>query len=57
MIMDNRKYESYKLALEYDDERTYKNYRNAFKAFMRYDGSATLYGVNEQGDVEVIFSK
>ncbi len=55
--MDNRKYESYKLALEYDDERTYKNYRNAFKAFMRYDWSATLYGVNEQGDVEVIFSK
>lgn len=55
--MSKRKFDHYLLALEYDDDRNYTDYHDASAAFMRYDGSATLYGVNEQGDVEVIFSK
>lgn len=54
--MAKRKYECYVVATEYNEEDFF-NYREALSYYMRYRESATLYGVDEYGDVSVILSK
>ena len=50
-----RKYEIYQVANEFSTEDFY-NYQEALKEYGRQE-SATLYGIDEQGDVNVIFAK
>lgn len=51
-----RRYEHYEIATETTENAT-TDYRDAFAEYMRYKGSATLYGVNEMGEFDVIMSK
>lgn len=50
-----RKYEIYQVANDFD-VRDYNNYRDALKEYARQE-TATLYGIDYQGDINVIFSK
>lgn len=50
------KYTHFILATDFGETTIY-NYRSAFSAYQHEDDSATLYGVDEQGDFNVIFSK
>lgn len=49
-------YVRYEIATDTSENVT-TNYRDAFSEYMRYKGSATLYGVTEMGDFSVIMSK
>lgn len=53
--MAKRKYESYDVATEFGED-TFFDYREALSYYGRSE-SATLYGVDEYGDVSVILSK
>lgn len=54
--MSKKKYEKYEVATDMGEHTIY-DYHEALSVFRRYDGSATLYGINEMGDYSVIFSK
>lgn len=54
--MSSRKYEYYIVATMCGTDN-YESYHEALGAFHREEDSATLYGVNSQGDVFVIRSK
>lgn len=54
--MKKRKYESYSVATEYIEE-VFFSYKEAFCSYHRSDDSATLYGIDEFGNVSVILSK
>lgn len=51
-----RKFEHYEVATEMGESAT-TNYRDAFSEYQHFDGSATLYGVDEMGEYSVIMSK
>ena len=51
-----RKYSFYQLAKEHG-VNNYEDYRNAFSAYQRTNGSATLYGVDEYDSFTCIMSK
>lgn len=55
--MAKRKYEYYQVA--FDDDVPYESecWRDAFTVYQRHHGSATLYGIEEQGDIVTIMSK
>ena len=53
--MTKRKYDSYSVATEYRESDFYC-YREALSNYRRAE-SATLYGIDEYGDVSVILSK
>ena len=50
-----RKYEYFILATEFETLQL-NSYKDAFARY-HYNDSATLYGVNEDGSMNVIFSK
>lgn len=50
------KYQSFILSAE-DGESFPGSYGEGFAAYQRSQGSATLYGVDEQGEVTTIMSK
>ena len=52
-----RKYVQYELTSETENTKFYDDYSEAFSDYMRYEFSATLYGIAEDGGIEVIFSK
>lgn len=54
--MANRKYESFILNTE-DGESFPGSYGEGFAAYQRTEGSATLYGIDAQGEVSTIMSK
>ena len=54
-VIAKRKYESYDVATEFGEE-TFFDYHEALSYYGRSE-SATLYGVDEYGDVSVILSK
>lgn len=56
--MVNRKYSIYQVNAEYGElfEET-QSYRDAFRTYQRESTPKTMYGITEQGDVTVIFSK
>lgn len=51
-----RRYEHYEVATELGEVTT-TDYRNAFTEYNHFNGSATLYGVDEMGNFSVIMSK
>ena len=51
-----RKYDYYQLAKEFG-VNNYECYQDAFAAYQRTSGSATLYGVDSQGEFTCIKSK
>jgi len=55
--MPKRKYEYYTVA--FDDSEPFETecWREAFTVYQRHPGSATLYGIDEQGDIATIMSK
>lgn len=54
--MRTKKYTIYHLITETDGEHYY-DYKRAFSAYKNYEGSATLYGINAEGNISIIFSK
>jgi len=53
-----KKYVIYGLIAEYGEvNEEFYNYREAFKKYQKSDIPKTLYGINEQGDVSVIYSR
>lgn len=57
-LMANRRYQLYRVIA--DDGVTneqYDSYRDAFKKYQHEDAPKTMYGITEQGDVEVVLSK
>ena len=54
--MKIKKYTIYHLITETDGEHYY-DYKRAFSAYQNYEGSATLYGIDNQGSIHIIFSK
>lgn len=54
--MSKRKYESYEAVDDFSTEVEF-NYRDALSAYSKMDAPKTLFGITEQGDMEVIFSK
>ena len=51
-----RKYDYYQLAKEFG-VNNYERYQDAFAAYKRTNGSATLYGVDSQDEFTCIMSK
>ena len=54
--MSKRKYEAYQAVDDFDTKEVY-DYKDAVKAYGKMDAPKTLYGITEQGEIEVIFSK
>ena len=54
--MSKRKYESYEAVDDFNTEVEF-NYRDALSVYSQMDAPKTLYGITEQGEIEVIFSK
>jgi len=50
------KYVSYQLATDCSDTQEYDDYRQAFGDYQRCE-SATLYGVDEFGEMSIIMAK
>ncbi|MBQ3990076.1 MAG: hypothetical protein II630_04475 [Bacteroidales bacterium] len=56
--MARRKYQLYLLTANYGEvQEQYWEYQDAFRRYHIVEGPATLYGVNEQGDISVIMSR
>lgn len=56
--MAKRKYQLYLLTANYGEvQEQYCEYQDAFRRYHIAEGPATLYGVNEQGDISVIMSR
>ncbi len=53
--MAKRKYESYHVATEFGEE-TFFDYREALSCYRKSE-SATIYGMDEYGNMSVILSK
>ena len=52
------KYKIYQLVADFGEvNEEYNNYKEAFSKYQRQETPKTLYGINEQGDISVIFSK
>ena len=57
-FMAKRKYNVYQLHADYGEvNEEYYNYREAFRRYQSINSPKTLYGITEQGDIEVIMSK
>lgn len=56
--MSKNKYEVYEVLADFGQvNETYYSYREAFSKYQRQDTPKTMYGIDEQGGVHVIFSK
>lgn len=56
--MAKRKFSSYQLNAEFGEVfKVSKDYRYIFAEYQRQQTPKILYGITEQGDIEVIFSK
>lgn len=56
--MAHRKYVNYQLNADFGQVfEESENYRDIFQKYQRQESPKTLYGITEQGDVNVIFSK
>lgn len=55
--MGKRKYVYYSVAFDNKDPETFPSYMEASIAYYKAEGSATMYGVNEQGEVSTIMAK
>lgn len=51
-----KKYSHYEVGTEMG-ESSHTNYKEAFATYQSFNGSATLYGINEMGEYSVIMSK
>lgn len=54
--MSKRKYEIYQAIDDFEFVEVC-DYKEAISAYSKMDAPKTLYGITEQGDIEVIFSK
>lgn len=53
-----KKYNIYQLKANFGEvDEEYYNYRDAFRKYQRINVPKTLYGITNQGEVNVIFSK
>ena len=56
--MSKRKYSYYILVADFGQvDETIENYRDAFSSYHSVESPKTLYGVDEWGNVDVIFSR
>lgn len=55
--MATRKYAYYQVESESTSTQHFDDYKEAFSTFSKTDESATLYGIDEFGEVSVITSK
>jgi hypothetical protein len=56
--MSKSKYKIYQVVAEFGSvNEEYYNYRDAFAKYQRQEIPKTMYGIDEQGSVSVIFSK
>ena len=55
--MATRKYAYYQVVSESTSTQHFDDYKEAFSTFSKTDESATLYGIDEFGEVSVITSK
>jgi hypothetical protein len=56
--MSKRKYSYYILNASFGEvDETIESYRDAFSRYHSVESPKTLYGVDEQGSIEVIFSQ
>ena len=57
-IMAKRKFQVYQLNADFGEVfEESEDYRYIFAKYQRQETPKTLYGITEQGDVEVIFSR
>jgi hypothetical protein len=56
--MSKSKYKIYQVVADFCSvNEEYYNYRDAFAKYQRQEIPKTMYGIDEQGSVSVIFSK
>ena len=55
--MSKRKYTIYQAINDSGTNEQTENYQEAFGIYQRSDAPATMYGIDEQGEMSVILSK
>lgn len=56
--MAKRKYQLYRVLADYGEvNEEYQTYKEAFSKYQRQDAPKTMYGITEQGDVQLVLAQ